>query len=482
MFPRVHFGMIVSAIRQDDADGPQVEAFAFLALSSKDTHLSRDPLQACPRPCAFNPVAEMKLFLLLCSLVTIISAVNDRTEIIRNVQNQHSHSVSLNRQRKHNVQPKQPFPFLPEKSSLHINRLSDEPKVSNATETGFSSLRFDGVNYLTSITIGAGSTARTFNLVVDLFDSETWVFSDQLPANQGGVQNRTLYQAGETSTSTIVPGETWDQTWLAAIVNVAGGVYTDTINLGGLSISKATVEAVNSTALNLTDISYDGALGLSTIPTSSSPISMPRLIDQIANSTNIQLPVFTTLFTRLTEPPGFITFGYINSTLVDTDIKFTRVLSAADSRNAKFWAFASEFAIVNKKTFDLPGRLAYVTSTFPGITTDPTVAEAIYEVILGSRFIPDEGYVFPASTTHFPNVTFPVGTSSEITLQGPADFILGPSSLEGFVIGTIQAGGPVGATLLGTRWLQKVYAVFDIGMTGRGNLRFGVVPRRPLDG
>jgi len=417
------------------------------------------------------------LFPLLSWLVTISSAVNDRIEILHSVQNQHSHSVSLNR----NVEPKQPFPFPLEKSSLHINRLHHklERDVSNATQRGFSSLRLVGDNYLTSITIGEGSTAQTFNLVVDLTDSAMWVFSDQLPA--GGTNNRTLYKAGKTSTSKIIPGEIWDQRAIATSDNVGGGVFTDTVSLGGLLISNAMVEAVNSTTLDLTNISFDGLLGLGTIPTSPMPNPMPRLIDQIANSTNVQLPVFTTLFTRRTEPPGFITFGYINSTLVDTDINFTRVLTAADSGNGKFWAFASEFAIVNQKRVDLPGSVASLMSDIPGIITHTPITEAIYEVILGSRFSQTEGYIFPASTTHFPNVTFPVGTTSEITLQDPADFILGPSSVEGFVVGTIQSHGLVGATILGSAWLQNVYAVFDLGMTGRGNLRFGVVPRKPLD-
>ena len=419
------------------------------------------------------------LFLLLSSLVTIVSAVNDRTDILHNVQNKHSHSVTLNR----SLEPKQPFPFPLEKPSLDINRLNHklERNLSNATQLGFSSLQLVGDDYLTSITIGEGSTAQTFNLLVDLTDSAMWVFSDQLPANQEGVNNRTLYEAGKTSTSKIVSRETWDERPPKSSDNVGGGVYTDTVSLGRLLISNAMVEAVNSTTLDLTNIPYDGVLGLGTIPTSPMPKPMPRLIDQIANSTNVQLPVFTTLFTRRTEPPGFLTFGYINSTLVDTDINFTRILTPADSRNGKFWAFASEFAIVNKRTVDLPGSVAFPALDLQRISTHTSVAEAIYEAILGSRFSQTEGYIFPASTTHFPNVTFPVGTSSEITLQDPADFILGPSTLEGFVVGTIQDDGLIGATLLGTVWLQKVYAVFDLGMTGKGNLRFGVVPRKPLD-
>lgn len=456
----------------------------FPRRAKRGTYLSHNPFpELPPNPYPQICISEMKLlFLLFCSLITIISAVNDPTEILQHVQNRQSHSVvSLDRNRKKDFEPKQAYAFLPEESSP--NRLNHKHihNVSNVAEEGFSPLRLVGVHYLTSITIGEGSTAQTFNLAIDLLDSDIWVLSDQLTANEARAHNGTLYKAGKTSTSKIVAGELWQQPGPETLDVVAGGVYTDTVSLGGLSISNAIIQAVNSTAIDLTTIPYDGVLGLGTIPTSATPNPMPRLIDQMINSTNTQLPVFTTLFTRRTEPPGFITFGYINSTFLETGIEYTPILTAADSLNAKFWAFDSEFAIVNKKRVDLPGFVAFVSPDFPGIATPISVAEPIYEVILGSRFSETEGYIFPASTTHFPNVSFPVG-KREIRLQNPVDFILGPSSVDGYVVGTIQPSGIAGASLLGAAWLQNVYAVFDFGMTGRGNLRFGVVPRTPQHG
>ena len=83
-------------------------------------------------------------------------------------------------------------------------------------------------------------------------------------------------------------------------------------------------------------------------------------------------------------------------------------------------------------------------------------------------------WVFPDNTTQFPTLTLPVGDQN-ITLT-PPDFVGGtPDS--GFIPGSIQEIGDLNFDIFGDSWLNNVYAVFDLGMTGPGILRFGVVPR-----
>ena len=427
----------------------------------------------------------MKLLFLTAS-ISVVSALNGKVDTIHNSNyNPHGPSLYLKALLKYNIEPKHPGALPLERLIPHVRHLKnnrrraadktngnglspEEPEVENGID----------IYYLNPVTIGDGNTSQTFNLIFDTTNPDLWVFSDQLPPNEAGNNNHTLYKAGGTPTSKQVPSEVW--TNLYSDGSGAGGfVYSDTINLGGISIPNAVVQAANFTTSHWTDNPGDGILGLSLLPGTPGPQDLPTTINQLANNTDLELPVFTALLTRSTETPGFFTFGYINETVVPgKNVSFIRVVEDPNFQFVADWTFPSEFALLNGKRLNRTGNLAICDTALPVIFLDTVTADTIYKTIPGAKFSNvSQGYIFPISNTQFPTLTIPAG-NTEIALQSKHDFILAPAPEDGFVYGSIQDGGG-NVDILGVPWLNNVYAVFDLGMTGSKNFRFGVIQREP---
>jgi len=419
--------------------------------------------------------------ILLAVSISVISASEGKVDTIHNPDyNPHGPSLYLNALLKYNCEAKRPGAFSLDRLIHHLGRLKNNRRRRDAGN-GLSpeEPEIQNVYYLNPLTIGQGDTAQKFNLQFDTGAPDLWVISDQLPSVRTGNQSHTLYKAGETATSRQIPGQSWEYTYVNrdGVAGVGGNVYNDTISLGGVLVSNALVLAANKISIDLADNPADGILGLTFGQSMSEPQTFPTNINQIANGTAFQLPLFTALLTRSTETPGFFTFGYINDTVVpDRNITFTPVLENPNLPSVGFWTFASEFAVINGKRLNRTGNKAICDTATSAILLDTSTTDAIYQTIPGAKFSNDsQGYIFPAANTQFPNVSLPAG-NTEITLQSPKDFSLAPAVEDGFLFGSIQDGGG-NLDILGVPWLNNVYAVFDFGVTGPRNNRFGVVQR-----
>jgi hypothetical protein len=337
--------------------------------------------------------------------------------------------------------------------------------------------------YLNPVTIGEGNTAQTFNLKFDTGSPDLWVFSDALPPNEAGNNNHTLYKAGQTPTLKQVPLETFAERFGNGS-GAAGPVYLDTVDLGGVIIPNAVLGAANDTTAAFTDNPGDGLVGLSLLEGQTQPQSLPTTVNILANNSDLELPLFTALLTRSTETPGFFTFGYINDSVVpDKNISFTPILQNSDpDAGAGLWAFTSEWIVLNGKRIKRVDNIAAADTGTAAIVLDNNTTALIYQAIPGAIFSnTSQGYIFPTSTSQFPKLAFPAG-DTEITLQSNDDFNTGPAVEEGYLFGSIQPGGPGGLDsfdIFGVPWLNNLYAVFDMGATGPGIFRFGVVQRPP---
>jgi Eukaryotic aspartyl protease len=332
--------------------------------------------------------------------------------------------------------------------------------------------------YLTPVVIGQGESAQTFMMEFDTGSADLWVFSDLLPSTEAGTSNHTLYMAGKTTTSKQVPGATWNVSYLDG--SGAGGiVYTDNLNLGGVSISDATIEATTFVTPEFTDRVIDGIVGLSLQTNNVLPTLEPTIVQQLLNNSELKLPVFTAQLTRAAEIPGFYTFGYINET-VGVGIEYTDVLSTVESESPGHWAFESTYALLNGQQINRPTNQAIVDTGTSGILLETAVVEEIYKALGGHFSAVDQGWIFPnnRSLNNYPNLTLPCGTVN-ITLAEPDDFTLGfsISAPEHFYFGSIQERGNLGFDIYGDFWLRNAYVVFDLGMTGMNKFRVGAVSR-----
>jgi aspergillopepsin I len=419
---------------------------------------------------------KLQAIFLIASIICTASAIkNARINTIhRRNYKPHGPSMYLNALLKYNIEPTHPGAMPLEHLIPHVHHLKNgvTRRSSNQTSTIPTTEQVEQF-YLSPVVIGEGATAQTFNLIPDTGSPDLWVFSDQLPSTDN---NHTLYRAGETPTSKVVDGESWQIMYLDGS-GAGGPVYTDTVSLGDLSISKAVVEAANFTTAEFADLSADGILGLSLQPSTPGPKQLSSTIQDIINDTNtFGSPVFTAMLTRQSENPGFFTFGGISG---KPNISYTDVVQGADSPAPGAWLFKSEFVVINGNRTERQGNVAVADTGTSILILDNSLVAAFYATIPGAQLsIVDQGYIFPASTTTFPTFTLPIG-NTEISLKDPSDFAAGPAEEDGFLFGSIQPNGDLGFDIFGVPWLVNVYAVFDLGMTGEGKFRIGVEQRTP---
>ena len=138
------------------------------------------------------------------------------------------------------------------------------------------------------------------------------------------------------------------------------------------------------------------------------------------------------------------------------------------------WEVNSEYAVLNGIYIARKGNTAVIDTGTPGIMLEESLVEDIYSLLHGQYDATAAGWVFPANLTEFPTLKLPVGTTN-VTLTGPdfASFTSGP----GMIFGTIQSRGASMVDVFGHPWLNNIYAVFDLGITGSEIVRFGLVAR-----
>lgn len=143
---------------------------------------------------------------------------------------------------------------LPEDLASVVGSLLGARDTGSAVTTP---VQYD-VEYLTPVSIG--TPAQVLNLDFDTGSSDLWVFSSETPESE--VNGQTVYNPSESSTSSKLAGETWSISYGDGSSS-SGDVYTDTVTVGGLTVSSQAVESAQTVSSTFTsDSNSDGLLGL----------------------------------------------------------------------------------------------------------------------------------------------------------------------------------------------------------------------------
>lgn len=142
--------------------------------------------------------------------------------------------------------------------------------------------------YLTPVSIG--TPAQTLNLDFDTGSSDLWVFSTELATSyQTG---HSVYNPSKSSTAAKKSGYTWSISYGDGS-GASGDVYTDVVNIGGVSYASQAVELASKISTEFTqDTNNDGLVGLafSSINTVS-PTAQKTFFDNVKSS--LTSPLFT---------------------------------------------------------------------------------------------------------------------------------------------------------------------------------------------
>jgi aspergillopepsin I len=113
----------------------------------------------------------------------------------------------------------------------------------------FAAQQYDS-EYLSPVQI----SGQTFNLDFDTGSSDLWVFGQD-----AGVSGHTLYQPG--SDAQQLEGSTWSISYGDGS-SASGNVYSDTVEIGGISVTGQAVEVADTASQQFSSGAEDGLLGL----------------------------------------------------------------------------------------------------------------------------------------------------------------------------------------------------------------------------
>ncbi len=238
-----------------------------------------------------------------------------------------------------------------------------------------------------------------------------WVFNTKLPASQQS--GHTIYDPTKSTTFQAIQGATFNISYGDGSFAL-GDVGTDTVNIGGATVTSQAVELPTEVASSFaTDTASNGLVGLAFSKLNTvQPQQQKTFFDNVMG--DLAQPVFTANLKHGTT--GAYEFGAIDTTA------FTGSLTTVpiDSSNG-FWQFTSQsIAIGNGQAMAVQGGsgIAIADTGTSLLIVDPAVVQAYWSQVTGAQNSQQEGgVVFPCNSA-LPDISLAIGDSYMATISG----------------------------------------------------------------
>lgn len=284
--------------------------------------------------------------------------------------------------------------------------------------------------------------------------------SNLTPSNESA--GRTLYDISKSTTWKQLDGYTW-KIGYADKSGCSGIVGTDTLNVGGMTLTSAAIEAattISDSFVQNTEI--DGLLGLA-----FSKLNTVKPVKQktpyFAALPNLTQPYFAAYLKH--QAPGSYDFGYLDPKKYSGDIHWTNV-----STDLGYWTFNSSGVMVGNTKFDAPYPSVADTGTSLMLMNETIVAE-YYAQVPGAEFDDTQGGWMYSCWNKSKMPDFYVETGNGWYARIDSSLMTYTSVLFGTrCFGSLQAntGMPYNLQILGDPFFKALYVAHD-----GGNRRIG---------
>jgi hypothetical protein len=279
--------------------------------------------------------------------------------------------------------------------------------LSNSTEVGEVPATPDAsdVEFLSPVQIGG----QTLNMDFDSGSSDLWVFNIQLP--QDAQAGHTVFDPTKSATFELIQGATFSISYGDGS-GAAGNVGTDTVNIGGATVTSQAVELATALSSSFVqDTQNNGLVGLAFSKLNTvKPVQQTTFFDNVIPT--LAEPVFTADLKAGTA--GAYEFGAIDTT------KFSGSLSWAPiNTTSGFWQFSStKFSINNGAQMTEDGGQAIADTGTTLMLVNPAVVNAYYSNVNGAINNDSVGGVtFPCSAT-LPDLQVDIGGNYMANVPG----------------------------------------------------------------
>jgi hypothetical protein len=320
--------------------------------------------------------------------------------------------------------------------------------VDAAAAVGEAPATNEDDTYVTATKVGT----QTFELIVDTGSSNLWVGSG------------TKYTPGSTSTNT---GKTFEVEYGSG--TVSGTEYTDTVVLGGLTITKQSFgDGTKSSGFT----GVDGIVGFGPVDLTEDTVSGSTTVPTVVNNLFTQGKISTQVLGVSFAPEsgsddddanGSLALGGTDSTKFSGAINY--VTKTSTSPYSDYWGITVTEIAYNGKSIGASAQAIVDTGTT--LIYIPTAAYNSFLSASGGKTDSSSGLV---SWTTLPkdNFAFTIGgvsytlTPSQFTIPTAQYDVWGLST--GKFYGWIAAGGTTAADvnfIIGQKFLENYYSVFD---------------------
>ncbi|KAH0842340.1 Aspartic protease pep1 [Fonsecaea pedrosoi] len=306
-----------------------------------------------------------------------------------------------------------------------------------------------------------------------------WVFSSQLPSSERS--GHSIYDPSKSKTSKQLSGATWKISYGDGS-SASGSVYTDTVNVGGTTVTGQAVEVAKQISSQFQqDANNDGLLGLafSSINTGQwihepsdvatnvhlvQPQQQTTFFDTAIAQGALEQNVFTVDLKK--GEPGSYDFGFIDNSKYTGDITYTPV-----DNSQGFWEITGTGYQVGDGEFQSASIDAIADTGTTLLLMDDDIVSAYYDQVEGAELDNSQGgYTFPCSAD-LPDFAVGIGSYHAVipgSFMNYAPVSTGSSSC----FGGLQSNEGIGQSIYGDIFLKAVFAVFD-----NDNMQFGVATK-----